>query len=125
MTDSKGDSMLGHIRGVSKAILNLYVQVCPNMVYTDDLQALENIRDAFERMKRPKHIEGQLRRQSNGRWLLSQQGDLEITSGSVLEIWSGNNWLPITIEHDRAAGGYYATNGMPLKDGDWVRVSRG
>lgn len=124
MTDSQGNSILDHVRGVSKAILNLYVQVCPNMVYTDDLQALENIRTAFEDLKRSTYIEGQLRRQSNGRWLLSQQGDHEFTSGSPIEIWSGHNWLATRIEHAGPAGGYYAVNGMQLKDGDWVRVPR-
>jgi hypothetical protein len=124
MTDQNGNSILDHVRGVSRAVLNLYMQVCPNMVYTDDLQALENIRAAFEALKRPAYTEGQLRRQSNGRWLLSQQGDFEFTSGSPVEIWDGENWEKTSIEHAGSKGGYYAVNGMPLKDGSWIRIPR-
>lgn len=125
MTDSKGNSILDHVRGVSRAILNLYVQVCPNMAYTDDLQALENIRTAFDDLKNPEYTEGQLRRQSNGRWLLSQQRDVEFSSGSILEVWVVDKWVPTRIEHSREKGGYYRIDGGPLLDGDWVRVSRG
>lgn len=39
--------LLDHCRKVSMAILSLYAKVCPGMAYTDDFQALTNIREVF------------------------------------------------------------------------------
>lgn len=111
-------------RNVSQSIRGIMCWLDPQASARDDMEALQRIYDAIERIKAPAYIEGQLRRQSNGRWLLSQQGDAEFSSGSCLEIWDAQAqaWIPTRIEHSRERGGYYRTDGGPLRDGDWVRI---
>lgn len=113
-------------RNVSQSIRGIMAWLNPQASARDDMDALNVIYTEIEKLKTPPaFIEGQLRRQSNGRWLLSQQGDAEFSSGSCLEVWNGKEWVATRIEHSRDRGGYYRIDGGPLCDGDWVRVRRG
>jgi hypothetical protein len=113
-----------HARNLSQGIRGILAWLNPQAPTLDDMEALNLIYAEIEKMKAPPFVEGQLRRQSNGRWLLSQAGDLELTSGSCLEVWTGNAWTATRIEHSRERGGYYRIDGGPLLDGDHVRVPR-
>jgi hypothetical protein len=73
---------------------------------------------------RTEYTEGQLYRQPGGRWLLAPQGNHELTSGDPVELWAADKWQPTRIEHSASLGGYYAVNGIPLRDGMHARIRR-
>lgn len=75
-------------------------------------------------LENARYIEGQLYIQPNKRWLLVPNGNHELTSGDGLDLWNGDGWESTRIEHSHAEGGYYAVNGIPLRDGMHARIRR-
>lgn len=116
----------------SEAIGALEARVKGNIASRFTLQDLQHELSRIQELRlraehllsRDAYIEGQLRRQATGRWMLSQDGDHQYVSGSPIEIYQNAAWVTTTIEHSKR-GGYYRADGGPLNEGDWVRVPRG